>query len=157
MQTTKGPEMPLLTELLETVAHAGHEATLKALINARNKGVSIDDPIIQEVFNSVLQEISISYEQLVAKNTRGIKQRHGLIIISWSMTMLKYSQANTGMLLGGRSRSQINRYHKMMLQAKAPGRVFQYKEKFTTLIKSLKIKKKNHGHKSPPGTRRKTK
>jgi hypothetical protein len=144
MQNIGNYEMPLLTELLTTVNHIGHEATAKALTNARNKGITLDDPVIQKVVNAVLEEMAISYEQLISKGTRGIKQRHGIIIISWGLLVLEYSSTDVGKILGGRSRWMINRYHKMMREAKNPARLFQYREKFSLLIKTLKQKKNKH-------------
>ena len=144
MQITGSAELPLLSELLTTVSQIGDQATMNALINARNKGVDLDDPIIQQVINATIEELAISFEQLIAKRTRTLKKRHGLIIVSYCLTRLKYSQVKTGVILGGRSRSQINRYHKVMSEIKG-GKLLTYRNKFEELIKSLKLKNKKHG------------
>lgn len=137
MQITGSSELPLLSELLVTVNHIGDQATMNALINARNKGVNLDDPVIQKVITATLEELAISFEQLIAMRTRTVKKRHGLIIISYCLTRLKYSQVKIGIVLGGRSRSQINRYHKTMEKSKG-GKLLTYRTKFEDIIKSIK-------------------
>lgn len=155
MQMAGSAELPLLTELLTTVSQVGAEATLRALSNARSKGIDIEDPVIKQVTDTALQEVGISFDQLIAKRTRTLKKQHGLIIVSYCLTMLKYSQVNIGAILGGRSRSQINRYHSTMKMAKA-GRIYQLRVKFDILIDSLKKTKQHEQRtKSTSGTRRK--
>jgi len=136
-------EMPVLSELLATVSHIGAEATQKVLINARNKPVTIkDEPKVQTVINAVLEEFAISFEQLIARNTRGLKQRQGLLLVSYCLTELEYPMHKTGSILDNRHKSQINRYHKTMLSAKSPGKLAKLKSQFDILISSLKHKKK---------------
>lgn len=139
MQTPGSAEMPLLTEFIETVKEIGPEATLLAMANARNKSVTIKgDPVAQIVINAVTQEIGISFELLKAKSGRTTKKRHGLIIISYCLTRLKYKQEQISIIIV-RTRQQINRYNLIMQDAKL-GSLAKYKTQFEPLIKSL-IKK----------------
>ncbi len=133
-------EMPLVARLLSTVQAVGYDATNKALINACNKSVSIDDPKVQAVINAVLQEMAISFEQLITRSSRLNKKRYGLIVVSYCLTSLNYSHAKIGIILGGRSRQQISRYHNMLAQAKSVGKLAQYRKQFDLLIKKIKKK-----------------
>lgn len=133
--------MPLLNELLTTVSEIGHEATTKALTNARNKSVSLSsNPKIDIIINTVLQELSISFEQLTTKNTRTTKKRHGLIIACYCLRRLKISPHAIGVLLK-RHRSQVTRYHKTMINTKSVGALGKYKIQFDQLVSTLITKK----------------
>lgn len=139
MQTTGSAEMPLLTELIETVKAIGPAATSMAMSNARNKSITIlEDPVAQLVIEAVTQEIGISLDNLREKSGRTTKKRHGLIIISHCLLKLKYKQEDVGTIIT-RSRKQVNRYN-LIMQNATLGSLAKYKLQFEPLIKSL-IKK----------------
>lgn len=149
MQTSGSAEMPLLTEFIETVKEIGPEATLLAMVNARNKSVTIKgDPIAQIIINAVTQEIGISFELLKEKQGRTTKKRHGLIIICYCLTRLKYKHEQISAIIL-RNRTQVHRYNKTLENATL-GSLAKYKTQFEPLIKSLikkPIKKKTNGRK----------
>lgn len=135
-------ELPLLTEFLNTVNLIGSEATNKALINARNKVITLEgDKIAGQIINAILVELAISFDHLVSYETRTTKKRHGLIIASYCLTELKYKQMIIGTILGGRKRQQIYEYDKIM-RTTPKGRIAEYKNKFDILLKPLIKKQK---------------
>jgi hypothetical protein len=152
MQTTGSAELPLLNDFLNTIRLVGPKATADALARARNKSALIEnDPVVKSVITLIIQEMGvISLEDLTSYKAATTKKKNGLIIASYCLLRLKYSQEYISILLS-RDRTQIYRYNLLMKNATS-GRLHLYKIQFEKIIKSLTKKPQKN---KPHGTRKK--